>query len=444
MSPQIEKQQFRNETDGYVGAVVIGPKGEEKGIAVEPGGEVWLSEQEQVLTANAPRSADDNPFVEQSMQRFNPESGENETVKVTPLVPISEARYVPAGDRYIPGDVSDARATAAAQSAATGDEPTTVTAKGVTPAEREEQVEALGEDVKPGAVLPASDEQQRASNARLGTGDLELPGRQFVPGGASPDPSVPRATSVPVTPEAARAAAAGEPPPPAPADEPTAPANVPAPMPTSPPPDAPGEPVEPQTPQEEPAEPTGEPPAPPPSSPGEGEPPTEPTPPPPGEPTPEPTPPAPPPPDASPAVEETPPSTGAEPTSPVPGGEPGVPPVPSQPATPPGQPAPPAGPPSGEPPAGGPVSPAQPPSGEPPAETGSEPTAPATEPPTEPAPEETAAESPGPEAEETGAAVEPSGEAPQGEFAAGEEVATPDAPAVGGQGDVPPPFNGEE
>jgi hypothetical protein len=101
--PQVEKQQFRNESGGFIGVVKIDVKGEEKGAAVEPGGTVWLTLQEQVATANAPRQAKDNPFLPTTFKRINPDTSEIEEYEVTPLVPISESRYVPAGDRPVPG-----------------------------------------------------------------------------------------------------------------------------------------------------------------------------------------------------------------------------------------------------------------------------------------------------------------------------------------------------
>lgn len=127
MSPVIDKQQFENQSGGWVGAVVIGPKGDETGVAVEPDGTVWLSEAEQILTANASRKAEDNPFLEQSHRQINPETGEWETVTVTPLVPIQRDRYIPANERPIPSDLrTAAQATGDAQVAATADEPSTV------------------------------------------------------------------------------------------------------------------------------------------------------------------------------------------------------------------------------------------------------------------------------------------------------------------------------
>lgn len=57
------KDEFVNTTDGWLGAVQLDHQGKALGVSVEPGGSVFLTEQEQVLTANAPRSDEDNPFA---------------------------------------------------------------------------------------------------------------------------------------------------------------------------------------------------------------------------------------------------------------------------------------------------------------------------------------------------------------------------------------------
>lgn len=57
------KDEFRNETKGFVGVITIDPQGNQKGVAVRPGSSIWLSEGEQILTANAPRLDKDNPFI---------------------------------------------------------------------------------------------------------------------------------------------------------------------------------------------------------------------------------------------------------------------------------------------------------------------------------------------------------------------------------------------
>lgn len=100
--PVIEKQAFRNDSPGWIGVTVIGPEGRPKGKGVEPGAIEWLSEQEQILTANAPRRAEDNPFVEQKLYFGVDAEGTPIERVVTPLTPVTENRYVPAGSRPIP------------------------------------------------------------------------------------------------------------------------------------------------------------------------------------------------------------------------------------------------------------------------------------------------------------------------------------------------------
>lgn len=101
-NPVIEKQAFRNQSPGWIGVVQIDAKGQDRGRAVEPDGIVWLSEAEQILTANAPRRPEDNPFIEQDMAFGVDDDGHPIRRRVTPLLPVSENRYVPAGDRPIP------------------------------------------------------------------------------------------------------------------------------------------------------------------------------------------------------------------------------------------------------------------------------------------------------------------------------------------------------
>src|SRR3954469_18186354 len=98
-NPQIEKQCFRNESPGWIGVTTIDAKGQDQGRSVEPGGLVWLSEAEQILTANAPREAKDNPFIEQELTFGVDPEGNPVTQTVTPLLPVTENRFVPAGDR---------------------------------------------------------------------------------------------------------------------------------------------------------------------------------------------------------------------------------------------------------------------------------------------------------------------------------------------------------
>ncbi len=222
--PPIEKQQFINNLDGYVGAVVIGPKGDDRGIAVEPGGTVWLSEAEQTLTANAPRSAADNPFVPQTWPRFNPDTGANEDVTVTPLTPMDEGRFVPASMRFVPGlEAEGARGLASAQQAATGDEPVVVTSFDAGAVAREQEVREQGPDAQPmrpppvppsaaAAAAAAAENARTVAESARRDQEAAQDAAQGSSEPAQPDPTPPPAPQAPpvVTPP--------PPPPPAPAE----------------------------------------------------------------------------------------------------------------------------------------------------------------------------------------------------------------------------------
>lgn len=167
MSPAIQKQQFRNESGGWIGVVLIGPKGDEQGHAVEPGQTVWLSEPEQILTANAPRRPEDNPFVAKTVSRTDPITGEHEEYQVTPLVPESEDRFVPANHRPIPADLYPTgyqQAGAQAQGNIGTNEPTVVSVSGDPVAEREAQVKANPE-LRPNEPPPAPPRAAAAADA---------------------------------------------------------------------------------------------------------------------------------------------------------------------------------------------------------------------------------------------------------------------------------------
>lgn len=58
-----QKDEFRNTSSGWCGAVTIDGRGDHHGTAVAPGETIWLSEEEQIATANAPRKDEDNPFA---------------------------------------------------------------------------------------------------------------------------------------------------------------------------------------------------------------------------------------------------------------------------------------------------------------------------------------------------------------------------------------------
>lgn len=100
--PQVQKREYKNQTAGWLGVVTIDPRGEERGISVEPFGTVWLSDAEATLTARAPRRPEDNPFVEQTFIGVD-ENGQRQEFQMAPLVPAdTDPRYVPTQDRYVP------------------------------------------------------------------------------------------------------------------------------------------------------------------------------------------------------------------------------------------------------------------------------------------------------------------------------------------------------
>ncbi len=55
------KSGFTNRSGGHLGYTVI-DNGQEKAMSARPDEEIFLSAEEQILTANAPKQAKDNPF----------------------------------------------------------------------------------------------------------------------------------------------------------------------------------------------------------------------------------------------------------------------------------------------------------------------------------------------------------------------------------------------
>lgn len=96
-----EEVIFRNTTQGWCGAVKIGPNGARESVAVEPLGTVALTPREIELTARAPRRKEDNPFEDQDYEVIDPNTGEViESGRRPVLVPDDDDRFVPhAGSR---------------------------------------------------------------------------------------------------------------------------------------------------------------------------------------------------------------------------------------------------------------------------------------------------------------------------------------------------------
>jgi len=146
-----EKIEFINNTEGYIGVVTYAPNGDEKPIAVEPGGTVWLSEAEQELTAKAPKRAEDNPFEPQTVQVLDPETGDvMESRVITPLTVNAEERPTPsARARQV------ARATGEAQPP-----------RGDAPDGSHDDREEVG---TPDAQAPAARRRRRTGTAKAAT-----------------------------------------------------------------------------------------------------------------------------------------------------------------------------------------------------------------------------------------------------------------------------------
>lgn len=100
-----EQRKFINPTAGWVGANVFGADGKPTAIAVEPGGEVWLTEEEERMTAEAPRLAADNPFVKEWDEVVETDTFGEPVRTVTRqgvLVLAEEPPRPTASDRFIP------------------------------------------------------------------------------------------------------------------------------------------------------------------------------------------------------------------------------------------------------------------------------------------------------------------------------------------------------
>lgn len=68
MSTATVRSEFVNVSGGVIGVVVLDGDGKRKGIPVKPNDSVWLTEEEEILTANAPRNDSDNPFAQGWLQ----------------------------------------------------------------------------------------------------------------------------------------------------------------------------------------------------------------------------------------------------------------------------------------------------------------------------------------------------------------------------------------
>lgn len=120
------KSGFTNKSGGHVGYTVV-ENGKEKALSARPDEEVFLSAEEQILTANAPRHEKNNPFTNGNLVLTTPSKqlanrrpigdpsmlgGNDQTPEVDPTVAEeAEARRVAEEQRK----AQEAERTAAAQ-----------------------------------------------------------------------------------------------------------------------------------------------------------------------------------------------------------------------------------------------------------------------------------------------------------------------------------------
>jgi hypothetical protein len=123
-----QQRKFINPTPGWVGANVFAPDGKPSSIAVEAGGEIWLTPEEERMTAEAPRLPQDNPFVKQweEIIEFDSFGEPARTVTRTgtliltdePARPVASSRFIPEHADTGPSEVEQLRAELAEARAA--------------------------------------------------------------------------------------------------------------------------------------------------------------------------------------------------------------------------------------------------------------------------------------------------------------------------------------
>lgn len=70
------RDEFVNCTQGWVGVHKIDRKGDESAVPVEPGARVFLTAEEQQLTAEAHRTPENSPFTEREIIHFDIRTGD--------------------------------------------------------------------------------------------------------------------------------------------------------------------------------------------------------------------------------------------------------------------------------------------------------------------------------------------------------------------------------
>lgn len=106
MTQVAEKRKYHNPTPMWVGVNIFDAEGKRTSIQVEPGGFIWLSPEEERMTAEAPVRPEDNPFAKvwDRVTGQDPNTGEMITVPEQGLLVLTNDPPRPIGsDRFIPG-----------------------------------------------------------------------------------------------------------------------------------------------------------------------------------------------------------------------------------------------------------------------------------------------------------------------------------------------------
>lgn len=74
--PRVEKIEFLNRTQGYLGVIKINRKGDDAPEAVRPGERVFLTAEEVTLTAQAHVRPEDSPFELREIVHYERETGD--------------------------------------------------------------------------------------------------------------------------------------------------------------------------------------------------------------------------------------------------------------------------------------------------------------------------------------------------------------------------------
>lgn len=179
MSPSAitERAEFANDAGHVIGVMTKRGKGEMKSLAVMPDDTVWLDEEEQIATANAPRSEEDNPFTNGHLRLVTEpkeivnrrQIGFSDHKQVSDLEPEPTA---PAEEESDPaGDSGSIGGNGSAGSSGAGDDDPPAPSKAPEDEKPAEQPKApAGDKVQPpnlgGVQTPEQEAQAKAAAAR--------------------------------------------------------------------------------------------------------------------------------------------------------------------------------------------------------------------------------------------------------------------------------------